>query len=357
MKRELWFCPSCPQTSTRRWNLKTHIERRHGGIGLPVRRAAQAIQSDTHVNYPEYSPHQQLNYYSQWQVGVDPNMRQRNKPDDIDPFADLNKAQEAANKLAAIKKYYSKLYPPGVVQGIIQMCLNKYSCSFDPAVLDYDLALANKLANFSDTLGKHHGNSNPFQWPSTPNFDARSCAGYVGTPIDAEVNDALKRFERVIRQGSPSSFNSTGNSPSYVQPPSILSFAEFMAQVGPTHDHAHNTDPSVGYAHSPSTMSSSSSFSEVGRDSNTSPPQNNKQSTTGRSTVHSSASHRSARKNHADKNQETSAKLAELETVLSKRLPTQEVARIVNECRDDARIHGHTGVLDHVLRSARRLPS
>jgi hypothetical protein len=32
-----WHCQHCSQTSSRRWNLKTHIGRKHHGIGQPVR--------------------------------------------------------------------------------------------------------------------------------------------------------------------------------------------------------------------------------------------------------------------------------------------------------------------------------
>ena len=35
--RQKWHCPHCSQTSSRRWNLKTHIGRKHQGIGQPVR--------------------------------------------------------------------------------------------------------------------------------------------------------------------------------------------------------------------------------------------------------------------------------------------------------------------------------
>ncbi|HEX6028872.1 MAG TPA: hypothetical protein VFY64_07530 [Nitrososphaeraceae archaeon] len=31
-----WHCPHCSQTSSRRGNLKTHIERWHHGIGQPI---------------------------------------------------------------------------------------------------------------------------------------------------------------------------------------------------------------------------------------------------------------------------------------------------------------------------------
>jgi hypothetical protein len=34
--RHNWHCPHCPQTSSRHWNLKTHIGRKHHGIGQPI---------------------------------------------------------------------------------------------------------------------------------------------------------------------------------------------------------------------------------------------------------------------------------------------------------------------------------
>ncbi len=36
-KRQKWSCIHCSQTSSRHWNLKRHIERRHQGIGRPIR--------------------------------------------------------------------------------------------------------------------------------------------------------------------------------------------------------------------------------------------------------------------------------------------------------------------------------
>jgi hypothetical protein len=35
--RQKWHCLHCSQTSSRRWNLKTHIGRKHQGIGQPIR--------------------------------------------------------------------------------------------------------------------------------------------------------------------------------------------------------------------------------------------------------------------------------------------------------------------------------
>lgn len=38
--KESYGCPHCNQTSTRRWNLKTHINRRHTGTGRPIPKIA-----------------------------------------------------------------------------------------------------------------------------------------------------------------------------------------------------------------------------------------------------------------------------------------------------------------------------
>ena len=31
-----WYCPYCEQTSTRKWNLSTHIQRKHRGLYNPI---------------------------------------------------------------------------------------------------------------------------------------------------------------------------------------------------------------------------------------------------------------------------------------------------------------------------------
>jgi hypothetical protein len=45
MKIKRWSCPYCAQTSTRHWNLKVHIHRRHNGIGEPIQTAAVSFNS------------------------------------------------------------------------------------------------------------------------------------------------------------------------------------------------------------------------------------------------------------------------------------------------------------------------
>ncbi|MBV9178437.1 MAG: hypothetical protein JO297_15535 [Nitrososphaeraceae archaeon] len=45
MKIKRWSCPFCSQASTRHWNLKVHIQRRHNGIGEPILTAAGSFNS------------------------------------------------------------------------------------------------------------------------------------------------------------------------------------------------------------------------------------------------------------------------------------------------------------------------
>ena len=40
-----WKCPHCPQTSSRRWNLEVHINRRHGGTGYAIQTTSSYASS------------------------------------------------------------------------------------------------------------------------------------------------------------------------------------------------------------------------------------------------------------------------------------------------------------------------
>jgi hypothetical protein len=46
---EKWHCPysNCTQSSTRHWNLKIHIDRRHNGVGSPIRESQQYTPPNT----------------------------------------------------------------------------------------------------------------------------------------------------------------------------------------------------------------------------------------------------------------------------------------------------------------------
>lgn len=352
MKRELWCCPSCPQTSTRHWNLKTHIKRRHGGIGLPFCRAEHA-----YINYNENIKHRQSN------GGINPTTGELKNPHDFDSFAGLDKAQEAADKLVEINECYSKVYHQAEVQHILKTCMDKYATALDPAVLDFDVVAATKISRFFETLRKINFQSTTFHSAST--------ARDADSPTKNFMDDALKRFEDLVRQRSQSDINS-----SVVPTTPDLSFLSFMSQFGigvPSQESSPtvpNTDPKIGGNRSSSTETSSppsssddpsespERFSPTGTAAIPSPTRKDDENSTAGlsiSTERSSISTRPARrkKSALNKSQLTARKLAALETVLLKFLPPLEVEKFVTECRDHARTHGHTRLADDLLKSAR----
>jgi len=49
-----WACPFCDQTSSRHWNLKTHIERNHNGAGDPVKAEEGYYPKKSSASYPRH---------------------------------------------------------------------------------------------------------------------------------------------------------------------------------------------------------------------------------------------------------------------------------------------------------------
>lgn len=55
--KSVYFCPHCDQKSTRRWNLETHIKRRHGGAGRPIPKIPNApSHSPANNSFGEFKP-------------------------------------------------------------------------------------------------------------------------------------------------------------------------------------------------------------------------------------------------------------------------------------------------------------
>ena len=50
MRKEPYHCPHCHQTCSRHWNMKVHIQRKHGGVGQ------QPIESASHSTRAEFIP-------------------------------------------------------------------------------------------------------------------------------------------------------------------------------------------------------------------------------------------------------------------------------------------------------------
>ncbi len=43
----MWKCPHCPQTSNRRWNMQTHVLRKHNGLGTPINLMDNSLRLST----------------------------------------------------------------------------------------------------------------------------------------------------------------------------------------------------------------------------------------------------------------------------------------------------------------------
>jgi hypothetical protein len=100
MSREPWYCPNCVQTSTRRWNIRVHIQRKHRGIHQPVRNGESARQ---------HSP------FNSAVMG-------QNKTVDDNPYGECDRIQEITDKLVILKTLLFKYLPKEDVARIIDLC-------------------------------------------------------------------------------------------------------------------------------------------------------------------------------------------------------------------------------------------
>ncbi len=153
MKRELWYCPHCPQNSTRHWNLKTHIKRKHAAKGLPVHRASSSMRAEVDVNFGEINAHEkQRLYYQEQRSSINPTRSRRNDVGDSDPYDTWDKTQEDLDKLLEIKKILSKCFPPQEAHEITKGYWDIYQETQDRSVLDVALAMIGRSARCVDTL-------------------------------------------------------------------------------------------------------------------------------------------------------------------------------------------------------------
>ncbi|MDP9287378.1 MAG: hypothetical protein M3P08_04190 [Thermoproteota archaeon] len=108
MKRELWFCPNCSQTSTRHSNLKT-IKRKHGS-GQPIRRSGLDMQFAADVNFADngYCGTGNQRVYPDT---ANPLIHARNRTTHNDPFTICDKNQEVVDRLVQLRGLLCKYSP------------------------------------------------------------------------------------------------------------------------------------------------------------------------------------------------------------------------------------------------------
>jgi hypothetical protein len=147
MRRELWYCPLCPQNSTRHGNLKIHIERKHPGMGEPIRRSGLTMPFAAEMNFPDnrYSVARNQPVYPYPSYSL---FEERNKS-----FDGCLKVQQFAEKLVKLKTVLSKFHQQDV-QNIILVCKKVFEGSGDTCLLDEFLRQAPGWVKFRDTVGK-----------------------------------------------------------------------------------------------------------------------------------------------------------------------------------------------------------
>jgi hypothetical protein len=101
-KEKGWFCPHCPQTCPRRWNLKIHIKRKHNGIGDPLEAGLTSTNSTT----SRFAPH----------TGVSSRKEEQQRPkkqiDLVDEMHEtLRKMVEEKKKIIEIQEFRRQLFP------------------------------------------------------------------------------------------------------------------------------------------------------------------------------------------------------------------------------------------------------
>jgi hypothetical protein len=117
-----WHCPRCSRDSSRHWNMKVHIKRKHSGVGEPIDEEAK--------EFKEKRGHQFFSYNQPYSVN-DLSMRNRlgkeKEPDIIDVmYQVVMEFKEKFRKIMEIKGFLNELsslsssQQPGITSGLSQ---------------------------------------------------------------------------------------------------------------------------------------------------------------------------------------------------------------------------------------------
>ena len=128
MSLELWHCPNCPLTSRRLWNIKIHIQRKHGGMGQPLR---QRNASRQHGN------------------GGQAGGCVRNGG--LNSYAECNRIQRILDKLVELKMLLNKCILKGEAEKILRLCCSG-ALRGNGMLLDRWLKLGRIWAPFKDKV-------------------------------------------------------------------------------------------------------------------------------------------------------------------------------------------------------------
>jgi hypothetical protein len=106
MKNKKWYCPHCSQTSSRHWNLKKHIERKHQGRGQPIREDGWHSTPSTATHFiPDMMSLQNENNYH-------PNQRYQQTLSSTSPYSKI----EDTSKKRDIVEEFLEFWRPKIQQ-------------------------------------------------------------------------------------------------------------------------------------------------------------------------------------------------------------------------------------------------
>lgn len=131
LKQNLWRCTNCAQVSRRPWNLRVHIERKHAGIGQPVRVSDLAGQQYSTSNYT---------------------MNGQNKTTPINPYAECDRIQDYTEKLVQLQNILNKYCPKEQVAQLIDICCTAFIGSRNDKLLQAYLELGRRWERFLDKV-------------------------------------------------------------------------------------------------------------------------------------------------------------------------------------------------------------
>jgi hypothetical protein len=130
-EENLWHCTNCAQTSKRPWNLRVHIQRKHGGIGQPVR-------------VSDLAGHQYSTSNS--------TMNGQNKTTPINPYVECDRIQKFTEELVELKNVLSKRYLKEDVAQVIDICCADFVGSGNDILLKSYLKLGRRWDRFLDKI-------------------------------------------------------------------------------------------------------------------------------------------------------------------------------------------------------------
>jgi hypothetical protein len=133
MNEKLWRCSICVQTSKRLWNLQLHIQRKHKGLGQPIRQSESGGYRNSASAFTS-------------------TMGSQNKMINDGSQAECDRIQRITEELVELKNMLTNHYPKEDVTEVLDMCCTDSLSTGTDTLLKIYLKSARRLVRFHDKL-------------------------------------------------------------------------------------------------------------------------------------------------------------------------------------------------------------